>query len=100
MLGRCRCDCVQNNISESWNRYILKARNKSVIGLIEQIRKQLMARFQKKRDKPLKGDGILCPKIQKELEKRNVKARFCQVFYIGNLKFVVECKGKMTCGCR
>jgi hypothetical protein len=39
-----RCDLLVNNISECFNSYILKARDKPILTMLEMIRKQLMRR--------------------------------------------------------
>jgi hypothetical protein len=43
-----KCDLLVNNISECFNSYILKARDKPILTMMEMIRKQLM-RYQLKR---------------------------------------------------
>ncbi|WOK98455.1 hypothetical protein Cni_G07167 [Canna indica] len=41
----CKCDDVSNNISETSNGYILTARSKPIIDMLEDIRRMLMARI-------------------------------------------------------
>lgn len=43
-----KCDLLVNNISECFNLYILKARDKPILTLLEMIRKKLMRRYQMK----------------------------------------------------
>ncbi|KAA8518219.1 hypothetical protein F0562_015693 [Nyssa sinensis] len=72
------------------------------------IRKKLMKRFEKKRDKMSKHCGLLCQTIQARLEKVKIKARHCQTTWAGNGEYKVECFGKQlvanliekTCNCR
>ena len=64
-------DLLCNNICEAFNKYILKARDKPIITILEMIRRILMVRFQTKRELLQKhvarhGDRrqiLLCPKI-------------------------------------
>jgi hypothetical protein len=44
-----RCDLIMNNLCEFFNSYIIKARDKQIITMLEMIRKKLMKRYQKKR---------------------------------------------------
>ncbi|XP_059657229.1 uncharacterized protein LOC132303818 [Cornus florida] len=44
-----KCDLVINNMCESWNSVILKAREKPVITILEWIQKHLLRRFKKKK---------------------------------------------------
>jgi transposase-like protein len=46
----CKTDLVVNNISEVFNSYILKVRDKSIVIMIEAIRTKLMPRFAMKRE--------------------------------------------------
>jgi len=42
-------DLLCNNICEAWNKYILEARDKPVITLLEMIKKMMIIRFQTER---------------------------------------------------
>ena len=44
-----KSDLLVNNLSESFNSYILDARDKPIVTMIEKIRRKLMRRFQLKR---------------------------------------------------
>ena len=63
-----KCDLLVNNISECFNSYILKARDKPILTMLEMIRKKLMRRYQVKRDGIAKLTGRLCPRIATKLE--------------------------------
>jgi len=63
-----KCDLIVNNISECFNSYILKARDKPILTMLEMIRKQLMRRYQLKRDGISKLKGKMCPRIVEKLE--------------------------------
>ncbi|XP_059663614.1 uncharacterized protein LOC132309316 [Cornus florida] len=104
----CKCPLVINNMCESWNAVILPARDKPILYMLEWIRKHLMMRFQNKRDFMNSKVGLLCPEIQKEINKRKRCARFCKVRYAGYHKYEVECRGvsdavdigNNTCTCK
>ncbi|KAL0343001.1 UNVERIFIED_CONTAM: hypothetical protein Sangu_1187500 [Sesamum angustifolium] len=72
-----KCDILLNNMCESFNAFILPARDKPIITLLETIRNLLMIRMQVNRDKARKWDFLLCPKIKSALAK--------------NIKEVAEC---------
>ncbi|XP_039127030.1 uncharacterized protein LOC120263224 [Dioscorea cayenensis subsp. rotundata] len=50
-------------------RYILDARDKGIITMLEMIKMKLMRRIKKNKEKMLKYNGKICPKIQKKLDK-------------------------------
>lgn len=66
-----------NNICEVFNECILDVREKPIIGSLEGVRVYLMNRQQQNREKVKKRDGLLCPKIQKLIEKYKVEASSC-----------------------
>ncbi|KAH0730642.1 hypothetical protein KY285_001554 [Solanum tuberosum] len=45
-----RCDMLLSNLCESFNRYILDARDKSIIALLEMIKNKIMKRLYKKKE--------------------------------------------------
>jgi hypothetical protein len=103
-----KCDLLVNNISECFNSYILKARDKPILTMLEMIRKQLQRRYQVKRDgiKTLKGK--LCHRIVDKLEvigeeATNYLSRYAgdDLFEVeqGRRTYVVDLR-KRTCGCR
>jgi hypothetical protein len=85
-----KCDLLVNNISECFNSYILKARDKLVLTMLEMIRKQLVKRYWPKRDgiKTLKGK--LCPRIVEKLEAIGEAASDCLSRFASNGMFEVE----------
>ncbi|KAG5546978.1 hypothetical protein RHGRI_012869 [Rhododendron griersonianum] len=74
---RSKCDVVVNNISESFNSYILEARQLPIISMFEWIRKRVMQRIQVKKAGMEKYTGHLCPNIQEKIEKLKVESRVC-----------------------
>jgi hypothetical protein len=55
-----------NNLCECINKYILDARDKPILTLLEMIRTKLIQRLQVKRDVMIKYKGSICPKNQKK----------------------------------
>jgi hypothetical protein len=104
-----KCDLLVNNISECFNSYILKARDKPILTMLEMIRKKLMKRYQVKRDGIAKLTGRLCPRIATKLEAIGLQAMDCVATYAGaqlfevtaanNRQFVVDLD-KKSYGCR
>jgi len=103
-----KCDLFVNNISECFNSYILKARDKPILTMLEMIRKQLMRRYQLKRDGISKLKGKLCPGIVEKLESVCEAASDCLSRYSGDGMFKVEQGSRQyvvdiqnrKCGCK
>nr|CAD1827292.1 unnamed protein product [Ananas comosus var. bracteatus] len=89
-----KCDLLCNNMCEAWNWAILDARELPIIDLMKKIRRQIMTRFQEKRQYMERQSGILCPKVQAKLEKIKEKARHCEPLWAGETIFEVHCNGK------
>lgn len=84
------CDSVENNLCESFNNAIMKARFFPVITANEIIRKKVMARIQENRDKSNKWPGTICPNIFKKLKLNIKRSRLCQVLWNGKEGFEVQ----------
>ncbi|WOK91784.1 hypothetical protein Cni_G00475 [Canna indica] len=69
------CEVVDNNQSECFNVYILKARTKPLIDMLEEIRTSVMQRIVLKREKILSWTNELCPRIKKILEQNKLDSR-------------------------
>jgi hypothetical protein len=104
-----RCDLLVNNICECFNSYILKARDKPILTMLELIRKKLLRRYQAKREGIEKLTGRLCLRIVEKLEAVGLLAMDCIADYArggmfevtapNNKQYVVDlCK--RVCGCR
>ena len=61
-------DCYVNNLSESFNSMILKARDQPIIAMLEWIRVMLMTRMYSKRTGIEKFTSDICPNIVQKLE--------------------------------
>ncbi|XP_075500544.1 uncharacterized protein LOC142539155 [Primulina tabacum] len=69
-----KSDILLNNLCESFNSFIIDAREKPVIEMYEMIRNLLMGRFQKNRERANKWNGRICSKIKDVLAKIYVEA--------------------------
>ncbi|KAL2928013.1 Leucine--tRNA ligase [Bienertia sinuspersici] len=72
-------DAFTNNMAETFNGYIINARTKHIIYMMEDIRVSLMKRMVTKRQDMEKQASLLCPRIQSMLEKEKDKAAYCEV---------------------
>ncbi|XP_027158540.1 uncharacterized protein LOC113760170 [Coffea eugenioides] len=74
---RTKCDLLSNNICESFNQYIKDAREEPLLTMFEAIRRQIMCRFQEKRDWIQKMKSHICSRIcQKNEERKKQVAQF------------------------
>ncbi|XP_057770651.1 uncharacterized protein LOC130990435 [Salvia miltiorrhiza] len=101
-------DIIDNNISETFHGYILKAKGKHIIHMCEEIRKSLMVRQVKKKDEMSTVTSRICPLILKKLEVVKVSSNNCASLPTLGNKFEVVINGKqyvvsvrdMTYSCR
>ncbi|KAK1377200.1 hypothetical protein POM88_033393 [Heracleum sosnowskyi] len=103
------CDVVDNNISECFNSWILEARYKPIISMLDHIRVQCMKRIHVKRDYMARIDSDLCPRIIKKLNYNIEGSKKCTSTWDGGDKcevkdlegnqFEVDMKNRI-CSCR
>lgn len=74
--GNSCCDVVENNMCEAFNGMILKARKKSLISMLEEIRLAIMVMMNKKREQIAKWEGEFCPKAAEKLEYNKMQHMF------------------------
>jgi hypothetical protein len=86
-----KCDLIMNNLCECFNSYIIQARDKPIITMLEMIRKKLMRRYQKKRQGIREYVGEWCPKILAKLEQCGKDAVECSSTYAGDGIYEVLC---------
>jgi hypothetical protein len=86
-----KCDTLVNNMCESFNGVILKARQKPIIGLVEDIRLYLLRRFEACREGIKKVEGDLCPNIRKKLSREKLNSGQWESRRAGNGNFEVCC---------
>lgn len=104
-----KCEMVDNNLSECFNSWIVEARYKPIIQLLDDIRLQVMERIYKKRDWMSSLQCEICPRIIKKLNYSIEGTRFCKSTWTGGSEcevrdidggqWVVDMVGK-TCSCR
>ncbi|KAL0373574.1 UNVERIFIED_CONTAM: hypothetical protein Sradi_3273100 [Sesamum radiatum] len=85
-----KCDILVNNLCESFNNYILDARDKPIITMLERIRTKLMTRLQYKRLGMEKYEGIVCPNMLKKINKQGKLARHCFSRWCGDKEFEID----------
>ena len=61
-----KCDLLLNNNCEVFNKYILEAREMSILSMLQMIKQQLMTRYYSKQLEAVKFVGTICPKIRKK----------------------------------
>ncbi|XP_021774243.1 uncharacterized protein LOC110738175 [Chenopodium quinoa] len=75
-----KTDAITSNIAETFNGYIILARTKHLLYMLEEIRIGLMQMLVKKRQEMTKCTTALCPRIQNKLNKEKDKAAYCNVY--------------------
>lgn len=104
----CVSDAVTNNISETFNGTIVRARGKHIIHMLEDIRSALRQRQYKNMEKMNKVTDKICPRIREDLEKLKQGSRYCKACPGLFGQFEVSSYGKQfavnlelrTCSCR
>ncbi|XP_077251785.1 uncharacterized protein LOC143891010 [Tasmannia lanceolata] len=89
-----KCNLLFNNLSKTFNGFILPARDKPILTLLETIRRHLMRRFQNQRSRMDKYEGPICPKIQEKLEKMKMGACDFHIEWSGGEEYEVQRHGK------
>ncbi|KAL2922604.1 GTPase-activating protein BEM3 [Bienertia sinuspersici] len=103
-----KCDVVTSNMAETFTGYIIQARTKHLIYMLEDIRCALMQRLVVKRLEMEKSNVKVCPRIQAKLEKHKEEAAECYVMPSSESLFGVSHKldklivnlEEKTCTCR
>ncbi|KAH6771697.1 hypothetical protein C2S51_010101 [Perilla frutescens var. frutescens] len=102
------CDMIDNNISETFNGFIVKAREKHLIDMLESIHNALMERQYRKLTEISNVNDRLCPRIRKKVEKHKYDRRDCIAHPALGGKFQVQLHedrfvvnmGTRSCTCR
>ncbi|XP_073136524.1 uncharacterized protein [Henckelia pumila] len=89
-FSSCLCDVIVNNMAESFNSYVLEARDMPIISMFDWIRRKLMVRMQEKRIGMEKYDGDICPNILTKIRKNQDLAGDCSTLYCGLKEYEVE----------
>ncbi|XP_019253979.1 PREDICTED: uncharacterized protein LOC109232679 [Nicotiana attenuata] len=103
-----KCDVVENNMCETFNSWILAARHKSIITMLEEIRIKCMERMNSMREFSKKWVGEISPMAMEILGENAQRAAKCEVEFNGETgyeiqdgpyKHVVDFRA-YTCTCR
>lgn len=105
---RSNYDSVDNNMCESFNKWIVEARFLPIISMLEAIRRKVMVRIHEHRTKMEKWIGPIYPNILKKLNAYVTESGFCHAISNGNDKFEVKHHEQRftvnlqsrTCSCR
>lgn len=69
-----KCDVITSNLAKTFNNYVMSARVKHLIDMMEDIRGALMNRLYVKRQQMEKLILTICPRIAIKLEKEKSEA--------------------------
>ncbi|XP_071901201.1 uncharacterized protein [Coffea arabica] len=103
------CDILVNNMCESFNAVILKARSLPIISMLQTIYLYQLKRMERNREAMSKHEGLLCPAIFEILEKAKQEQCMCIASYAGTMKYQISCPfeeqyivdmAAKTCSCR
>lgn len=83
------CDSVDNNMCESFNKWIVDARYFPIITMLETIRRKVMVRIQQNRSKYETWNTIICPNILKKLNAYITLSGVCHAVSNGNDQYEV-----------
>ncbi|KAK8657849.1 hypothetical protein V6N13_036068 [Hibiscus sabdariffa] len=83
-------DVVDNNMAEAFNAWILDARCKPIISLLEDIRVMVMSRLHVKRTWASKWRTNISPKTLEKLERNMEQSTHCRLVWNGDGGFEVQ----------
>ncbi|XP_012477480.1 uncharacterized protein LOC105793095 [Gossypium raimondii] len=87
---RSHSDMLVNNLSESFNKMILEAKEKPILTMMETVRTNIMLLIVKKKEEAEKWKGMLCPKIRKKLDVNIKDSLRCVSSHAGGNRYQVE----------
>jgi hypothetical protein len=102
------CEAVDNNVSESFNSWIIDARFKPIIAMLEDIRIMVTRRIQENKSNSERWTMLICPNIIRKVNKIRHGTQYCHVLWNGASSFEVRDKKwrftvdlvQKTCSCR
>ncbi|KAG5610990.1 hypothetical protein H5410_022271 [Solanum commersonii] len=103
-----KCDIVENNMSETFNSWIVSPRHKSIITMLEEIRHKIMNRHVDMRRFANTWITNVSPMARLVLEENKDISKRCKVLWNGdsgfeisegNTRFIVD-QVRRTCTCR
>ncbi|XP_074363780.1 uncharacterized protein LOC141704441 [Apium graveolens] len=86
-------DSTENNISECFNSWILKARYMPIIDMLIEIHDMLMTRVHQKRDRMSRQDIVIVPKAKQILDEAIKESCGLTVLWDGRETYVVKGRG-------
>ncbi|GMI82670.1 hypothetical protein HRI_001936300 [Hibiscus trionum] len=106
--GTSKCDVVDNNMAEAFNGWIIEARCKPIISMLEEIRTMVMNRMNVKRSWAKTWRTNVSPRALQKLERNIENSTHCRLVWNGDGGFEVNHFGnqhtvdlkKLTCTCR
>ncbi|WVZ48634.1 hypothetical protein U9M48_000055 [Paspalum notatum var. saurae] len=84
------CDSVDNNMCESFNKWIVEARFYPIITMLEAIRRKVMVRIQQNRTKAESWNTLICPNILKKVNSYITLSSSCHAICNGQHQFEVQ----------
>lgn len=108
LCSNTKSDATDNNISEAFNSFILSARDKPILHMLEEIRKSVMVKIHEFSNAVKKSQDVICPAVRKRLYKIDGQARYCRITASIHDKYEVTLFGEThvvnlnarACSCR
>nr|XP_016438049.1 PREDICTED: uncharacterized protein LOC107764034 isoform X1 [Nicotiana tabacum] len=85
-----KCDSVDNNMSESFNAWILGARHKTIVSMLEEIRVKVMIRIPKMRAFAKTWVDEISPMTLKNFNTNVEKSMKCKIHWNGEHGFEIQ----------
>ncbi|CAM8907539.1 unnamed protein product [Rhodiola kirilowii] len=91
-----KCDIILNNLCESFNAWILLARELPILSMMEWIRRQLMNRFFAKRQFMAGYEHQITPNIRKQIDVARMTAtKDCKCYFGGGSEYEIHHHGNV-----
>ncbi|XVF17356.1 hypothetical protein REPUB_Repub10bG0114000 [Reevesia pubescens] len=87
--SKSKCDIVDNNTTEVFNRWILEIRCKNIISMLKEIRHMVMERMIVKRSFVQNWRTNIAPKALEKLEKNMLESMKCRLAWNGDGGFEI-----------
>ena len=95
-----KSDAIDNNMYESFNTWILSARHKTIITMLEDIKIKVMTRFSRLSEFPNSWISNFSPMAMKVLEQNIDKSTTCNIEFNGVTGYeVLDVEGYTMCTC-
>lgn len=84
------CDSVDNNLCESFNKWILESRFYPIITMLETIRRKVIVRISDQKTNGARWTTVICPGILQKLNVYINESTFCHAICNGGDSFEVK----------